>query len=81
MRPSEAAWISLGVGVVAYEAFCGDGELMSEQVDRWIDEHPIATRVAIGTVALHLANLLPNQIDPIHNLSKVKHFIRRNDGA
>lgn len=62
-----AAWITLGVGVIAYNvSAAGDGEMLSEQADRWIEKHPILARLAIAVVAAHVANLSPSRMDPIH---------------
>lgn len=64
------AWAGLAAGVVAYEIACPNGELMSEGVDRALEKHPVLTMLAIGATALHLANLLPEQIDPFHQTLK-----------
>lgn len=64
MRAAERAWVALGVGVVAYELLAQDGELLSHQVDRWLETHPAATTAFIGLTAAHLLNLLPPRLDP-----------------
>jgi type II secretory pathway component PulF len=64
MRPSERAWVALGVGVIAYELLARDGELLSHQVDRWLDRHPIITTAAIAVTSAHLLNFLPQRLDP-----------------
>lgn len=64
-------WAILGAGVLAYEILCPEGELLSEGVDRALERHPTLTRLAIGATALHLLNMLPEQYDPFHRLSKV----------
>lgn len=58
------AWALIGVGVLAYEIACPEGELLSEGVDRALERHPKATVAAIGITALHLANLIPERLDP-----------------
>lgn len=68
MTPAAKAWLWLAGGVVAYELACQPGELLSEQVDRWLLSHPVLTRTAIAVVALHLGNALPSRADPIHAL-------------
>ena len=68
------AWLGVGTLVLAYEIACPDGELMSEGVDRAIEKHPVLTILAIGATALHLANLLPESIDPFHQSLK---YIKR----
>ena len=65
----EQAWIALAVLIVGYEILAAPGELLSEAVDRFIARHPVLTRAAIITVALHLANALPDRVDPIHLLA------------
>ena len=64
MRSSERAWIALGTGVVIYEVFAEDGELLSHQVDRWLERNRILTAGVIVVTALHLLNLIPPRIDP-----------------
>lgn len=64
MREAERAWVALGVGVIVYEVVANDGELLSHQVDRWLEKHPVLTTSAIVLTALHLLNLLPDRLDP-----------------
>lgn len=72
------AWGYIGAFVLAYEATCGQNQLLSEGCDRALLKHPIATRAAIGVTALHLMNAFEavglEQLDPIHQLSE---FIKR----
>lgn len=63
-------WIALGAGIVAYEVGCPKGELLSEGVDRALECRPWLVRAAVGAVALHLLNVLPDQIDPIHQIAR-----------
>lgn len=68
MRPSEKAWIGLGVYVAAYDALSPNGETLSEGMDRAL-EHPTWRYMAIGATALtaaHLLNLLPERADPFN---------------
>lgn len=68
MKPSTAAWIGLGVGVAAYEAFCPQGETLSEGVDRAL-ETKVGKYIVLGSIALtacHLANITPQKYDPFH---------------
>lgn len=60
------AWAAIGIGVLAYNATAKDGELLSEQCDRWLVVHPVATRVIVTMVALHLINAVPSKYDAIH---------------
>ena len=71
-RPSTVAWATLATGVALYDLYAPEGETMSEAVDRAL-ERPYLRYMAIGTVAVtaaHLLNVLPPQIDPIHQLAK-----------
>ena len=64
MRSAERAWVALGVGVLAYELMAEDGELLSHQVDRWLESHPIITYTAVSVTAAHLLNVIPRKFDP-----------------
>ena len=78
MRQSEKAWIVLAAGVTAYEVLCDDGETLSEYLDP-LYEHPIKKALiigAIGTTALHLANMIPEKQDPFHYATLLKKKIR-----
>jgi hypothetical protein len=50
-------------GVIVYEVAARDGELLSEECDRFRTRHPILTYLAISQVALHLLRLLPRNVD------------------
>jgi hypothetical protein len=68
------AWKVLGLGVLAYELLCPEGELLSEGVDRALEHSKVARYATLGAIAVtatHLANLLPNQIDPFHHAHKL----------
>lgn len=67
---ARVAWTVMGLGIVAYEAICPAGELLSEGCARAIDKHPWIVRAAIGTVGLHLSGMLPEKIDPLHQFAK-----------
>lgn len=72
--PSKAAWVGLAAGVAAYDILCPEGETMSEQYDRWLD-NPRAKYLAIGAVAVtaaHLLNVIPEQYDPFTRLTALK---------
>lgn len=64
MRPAKWAWAALLIGVVGYELLAKDGELLSEEVDRWLVDHPVVTTTAITLTAAHLLNALPTWADP-----------------
>lgn len=80
VRPSTAAWTSIGVGVVAYDLLCPQGEQLSQRMDEWLEKHPTRS-LALGITAMtamHLLNMLPERIDPIHHLAMIG---RRIDDA
>lgn len=65
---AKAGWMALGIGVAAYEIACPTGETLSEGVDRAL-ERPLGRVLALGGIAItaaHLANLLPEKLDPFH---------------
>lgn len=67
---SKRAWGALALGILVYELAAPRGELMSEGADKALESHPLLTYATIGTVACHLANILPEWIDPIHQSLK-----------
>lgn len=77
MRPSDAAWITLGTGVLVYEALAKDQELLSHGVDRYLETHPWLSRGVVALVALHLLNLLPPIVDPLAQIEVLRTVARR----
>lgn len=74
IRPSTLAWCAIAVGVAGYDLSCLPGETLSEAADRAL-ERPVGKVLALGAIALtasHLANLLPEQIDPFYHALKWK---------
>lgn len=73
--PSELAWGVLAASIITYDVLCPNGQTLSEGVDRALESHKVLTLAAIGVTALHLANLLPDSIDPFsHIVKKVKKY-------
>lgn len=68
MRPADKAWIALGLGVLAWDAVCADGEMLSEASARYAKAHPVLAYVVIGSVAAHLVNRIPKRFDLIHGI-------------
>jgi hypothetical protein len=62
---AKQAWALLATGVLSYELYCKDGELLSECVDDWLISRPVLTRAIIAALALHLGNLLPVRYDVV----------------
>lgn len=71
MRPSDWAWIALGLGVLIWDVACADGEMLSEASARYAKSHPVVAYAVIGSVAAHLVNRIPKQLDPIHGFGAV----------
>lgn len=63
-KEGNLGWAAIGGFVLAFDVFAP--ETLSESVDRAIERHKWLTRLAIGVVALHLMNLLPDKADPLH---------------
>ncbi|TDP29777.1 DUF7427 family protein [Nocardia ignorata] len=64
-------WLVLAGAVTALEVVAPEGELLSEGVDRGLEQHPLLVRTAIIITAAHLLNLLPEKIDPYARLPRV----------
>ncbi|MFC4373359.1 hypothetical protein ACFO5K_04540 [Nocardia halotolerans] len=64
-------WLVLVGVVTVLEVIAPEGELLSEGVDRGLEEHPLLVRAAIIITALHLINGLPQQLDPFARLPRV----------
>jgi hypothetical protein len=72
-KHSKLAWAGLVAGVAAYDLLCPPGETLSEGIDRGLESkyrHVIA--LGVGMTALHLVNVLPPAIDPLHQLTRLK---------
>lgn len=65
------AWIALGIGVAVVDYIAPPNQTMSEGIDRALEQHPVLTTLAVGAVALHLLNVLPPAIDPLHQIARV----------
>ena len=61
---AKRAWLGLASGVILYDLLAPKGQMLSEGADNALEIHPWATRAAIGITALHLANVIPESIDP-----------------
>lgn len=73
---AKRGWLAVGAVVAAHELACDSGQTLSEGVDKALEKYPIPVKLAIGVTALHLLNLLPESIDPIHQASEwLKHGV------
>lgn len=68
LETREKAWLALAGGVILYDVLCPEGQTLSEGVDHFLEEHKLLTLGAIAITAGHLANIIPQKIDPIHRL-------------
>ena len=65
-RRARKAWLAIAAIVLAHNLTAEDGDTLSEAVDEWLLTHPLLTRAAIAVLALHLANAVSNNADPVH---------------
>ena len=81
MITGKQAWGILAAAVILYELTCKPGELLSEATDDWIRQRPILWRLPFVFTALHVSNLIPPVIDPIHlgfvALKKLHEYFRK----
>ena len=63
MRPSDRAWIALAAGVIAWDAFSPDDEMLSDASRRYTDSHRVLWPLAIGYTAGHLVHVWPERFD------------------
>lgn len=71
-REAMLGWAALIVGVMVYEFHAPPGQLLSEGIDRALLRYPNMTRFVVTIVALHLLNLIPQSIDPLHRVATVR---------
>lgn len=73
-RPAAVAWSVLAAGVAAYDILCPPGETLSEGVDRALEMQrgKVFALGAIAITAAHLANVLPEKVDPFHKATQLK---------
>lgn len=75
LRPSEKAWALGAIAVICYDVLAPDGETLSERYSQFVDDHPALAWGAVAITAGHLLDIIPEKIDPIHNLAKVARAI------
>lgn len=83
-REAMLGWAVLTVGVLVYEYHAPPGQLLSEGIDRALIRYPNLTRFVVTIVALHLLNLIPQQIDPLHRVTVARGTtmrVRRENGS
>lgn len=67
---AKRGWLAVGTVVGIHELACGSGQTLSEGVDKALERYPVPTALAIGVTSLHLLNLIPERIDPLHQVSE-----------
>lgn len=63
-----AGWAVLIGGVILWDYFAP--ETLSGAVDRALESHRAVTIGAIAITGAHLLNILPPELDPIHQLAE-----------
>jgi hypothetical protein len=77
LQPSDVAWIGLGLGVIAWDLLCPDGEMLSEASRRYAKNHQLVAFGVVASVGAHLLDLIPRWADPIHWVGVGLRRIRR----
>lgn len=76
LTPPDVAWIALGVGVIAYDVLCHEGDTMSEGADRYMLRHPWLVRGVAFALAGHVCNLVTPRWDAVHRVFMVFRKLR-----
>ncbi|MEE3066549.1 MAG: hypothetical protein VYA67_21845 [Actinomycetota bacterium] len=63
LRPSDKAWLALAAGVIAWDAACPAGEMLSEASARYTRARPIVWPAGIIYTAGHLMHIWPARFD------------------
>ena len=65
-RSAARGWVAILVFVVAHNVVAAgrDDEMLSQTMARWVKAHPVLVRAGIAVLALHLAEALPDVVDP-----------------
>lgn len=77
LRPSDRAWITMGLGIALWDAVCPPGEMLSEASARYMQVRPVLTGAVILYVAIHLMGKFPSRIDPLGQLGSVANGLVR----
>ncbi|MBF6428668.1 hypothetical protein IU440_28745 [Nocardia cyriacigeorgica] len=62
------AWAVIFGLVVFHEVVCDDGQLLSEEVDRALEKHPVLVYLFTLVTVAHLLNWLHPRVDPYVSL-------------
>lgn len=66
LQPAHVAIIGLLVYVIGYDVCARDGETISDGFDRLLIRHRVATELVCLAFYLHVANHVPQKLDPLH---------------
>jgi hypothetical protein len=77
LKPSDTAWITLGVGVITYDVLAGPGETMSEGADRYMLRHPWLVRGVAFALAAHVCNIVSPRYDVVHQMFEAMRRVGR----
>jgi hypothetical protein len=70
MRPADRAWLALAGGVIAWDAACPRGEMLSEASSRYTRARPVLWPAVVVYVAGHLVHVWPMRCDPLSVLAR-----------
>lgn len=79
MKHPDAAWLTIAGGVVTWNVTrADDADMLSSAAHRYVAGNPVFARAVIAAVALHLMDVIPERVDPIHwGFAAVKWMARR----
>lgn len=72
-KSATLGWAAIVGGVALFDRYAP--ETLTNRAHR--AEHPLLVKLAVGAVALHVANLLPERVDPIHQVAKRSGWLRK----
>lgn len=59
-------WRGIAAAVIVHNVTAREGDTLSECMDGWIARHPVLWRAVIVAVAVHVGNVVPPRLDPVH---------------
>lgn len=65
MRPADRAWLTLGAGIIIWDAACPRGEMLSDASARYTRSHPLVWGTLVVYIAGHLIHIWPRRCDPL----------------
>lgn len=77
MQPRDYACLALGVGVGTWDLLAPPKQTISEAADDYLQRRRAATEVGLLVLYLHVANKLPQRLDPVHGMFVGLRALRR----